>query len=131
MQPINHARVLLAFVVSTLVALFALPFPDCLSPSSKIGCVSSAAGIALLGIWFAIPVAAAIAFPLFLLLRRLGWTTWWHLTLSGGIASLVGALAWGFVTSASLGSNTAIHFSAIGMVAGFTFWLVGLRTSKS
>ena len=69
-------------------------------------------------------LAIAIGYPIFLLLRHLGYVNWWSAILAGG---LIGALFSGYLWAQHSSAETLASYSLLGMLAGFTFWLVYRR----
>ena len=102
----------------------------CLAFSAVL--VGAASGIIffeIIGLIITMPLAIVIAFvfglPAYLLLRKLGWTSWWQVTLAGAVivlpfAGLLG-LNWRYISAVILS----------GSAAGLLFWFIGIRPNNS
>ena len=94
--------------------------------------VGGASGLLLLGgigIFVTLPLALAVAIflgaPAYFLLRKLGWLSWWQLTLAGAV--LVIPFAAGMLPQWYFVGVTMLS----GAVAGLVFWWAGIGPNKS
>ena len=92
----------------------------------------SAVGLLLfgwLGLMITLPLALAtsifVGAPAYFLLRRLGWLSWWQLTMAGS------ALVWPLAASGLPKWELAAAVTLTGAAAGFLFWLIGHRPNNS
>ena len=80
---------------------------------------------ALLSVPLALGVAIFAGAPAYFLLRRLGWLSWWQVTVAGAALALpvaVGQLPNQYFFAVTLGS---------GLAAGLLFWAIGIRSDIS
>ena len=135
-----HGREFFRYVAFSVAAVQRCGLTQVLGRMTKIlGClafsavlVGAASGIIffeVVGLIVTMPLAVVIAFlfglPMYLLLRKLGWVSWWQVTLAGAVivlpfAALLGP-QWRFISAVILSGSSA----------SLLFWFIGIRPNNS
>jgi len=134
-------RIRIGFIVSILISGIAFTVYTYVPDQSFIQNLYSLAILLLVGIGFSFIVVTLIALPAFLVLRFLGMVNIWSVLISGLIVGSItasitewpqnGLAAFTHFDWTDHAVRRACYFAMIGISAALSFWLIGIRTTKS
>lgn len=88
------------------------------------GLISGLYFFGVIGVFITLPVSFAVAlvlgFPIYMLLKKFGWLTWWHVTTAGILCVSPIAILFYYETQKSLVPVAFILLS--GALGGILFW---------